>query len=207
MRPPTRPLRRVLLVPAALLCLILATGAPAAANGYTTPPEYQTGEVGHYDFDDYALSGHESAVDCHYHHFSSGKFRLTRFVFRPPQIWWPDNDGGTTHEHGTVGWQYRIQQSTDPTSVPFSTVYTSSVQKHTAHEDHPAYSEGDQAPFTTRQLDWSSHQDVYYRVKYTVTWYKSNGDVLGTLSHWYAYYDNNFLGQVPDFCTNQYLEF
>ena len=63
---------------------------------------------------------------------------------------------------------------------------------------------GDQAPFTTRQLDWTSHQNVSYRVKYTVTWYQVNGAVKGTLSHWYSYYDNNFLGQVGPVCLNQY---
>ena len=207
MRHPHRAPRRLLLLPALLLGLVMAGSVPAAAAApYMVPADYQTGEIGHYDFNDYTIGDHESAVDCHYHHFSNGKYRLTRFVFRAPRIWWFDQDGDTTHEHGTVGWQVRIQQSSDPISVPFTTVYTSSVQKRTAHEDHPAFSEGDQATFTTRQRDWTSHQDVSYRVKYTITWYKSNGDAQGTLSHWYSYYDSNFGGQISPTCANQYFE-
>ena len=72
MRRFAHPMRRSLLVPAALLCLVLAASAPAAAGGYAPPNDYPTGQIGHYDFDDFALNGHESAVDCHYHHFSSG---------------------------------------------------------------------------------------------------------------------------------------
>jgi len=202
-----RPLRRVLLVPAALLCLILATGAPAAASGYTSPPEYQTGQIGHYDFRDYSVGSHDGNVSCDYHLYSSGLYRVEDFLLRAPRIWWYDNDADTTQEHGTVGWQYRVQESSDPDTVPFSTVYTSSVQKHTAHEDHPGYSDGDKAPFTNRTLQWSSGHNVDYRIKYTITWYKSDGTAQGTLSHWYDVYHLSVGGDYMGYCINKTFAF
>jgi hypothetical protein len=205
MRRPARTLRRALLAPALMLCLVLAASVPAAA--YTPPNDYQTGQIGHYDFDDYAIGSHDGNVDCDYHVYSNGQRRLTKFVFRLPRIWWFDTNSSTTHEHGTVGWQYRVQKSTDPDSVPFSTVFTSSVQKHTAHEDHPGFSDGDRAPFTTRTLNWSSGQTESYRIKYTITWYQSDGTVKGTLSHWYQTYDSNDnANPVNGFCENKYTE-
>ena len=202
MRRPTRATRRLLLVPALLLCLMLAASVPAAA--YSPPNDYQTGSVGDYDFRDYASGSHQGNVECHYHVFSSGQRRLEEFVLRAPRIWWPDQDSATTHEHGTVGWQYRIQESSAPDTVPFSTVYSSSVQKHTAHEDHPGYSDGDKAPFTTRTHTWSSGQSEYYRIKYTITWYFGHG-VTGTVSHWYNVYDSSdTVNPVDGFCANKY---
>ena len=128
---------------------------------YAPPADLQTGQIGHYDFRDYAYGSHDGNVDCDYHSYSNGQHRIDEFTFRAPRIWWMDTDASTTHEHGTVGWQYRVQESTDPDTVPFATVKTSSTQKQTAHEDHPGYSDGDKAPFTTRHLSWSEGHTVY----------------------------------------------
>jgi hypothetical protein len=199
-----RPARRLFLAPVLMLCLVLAMSVPAAA--YTPPSENITGEIGHYDFRDYPHGSHGGNVECDYHTYSNGQHRIDEFVLRVPRIWWYDKDSSTTHEHGTVGWQYRIQESTDPDTVPFSTVYTSSVQKHTAHEDHPGFSDGDRAPFTTRHLDWSNGHTVYYRIKYTVNWYASNGSVQGQISHWYFVYDTDTgPSPVTDYCVNKWV--
>jgi hypothetical protein len=204
MRRSIGPLRRALLMPALILCVVLAVSAPAAA--YSPPVDYQTGQIGHYDFRESGEGSHDANVDCDYHVYSNGQRRLTKFVLRAPRIWWPDNDSDTTHEHGTVGWQYRVQMSPDPSSVPFSTVYTSGVQKRTAHEDHPGYSDGDKAPFSTRTLDWSSAHTESYRIKYTIIWfYPSSAN--GTLSHWYNQYDSDDnANPVNGYCANKYFE-
>ncbi len=181
---------------------MVAGSMPVAA--YAPPADLQTGQIGHYDFREYAYGSHDGNVDCDYHSYSNGQHRIDEFTFRAPRIWWMDTDASTTHEHGTVGWQYRVQESTDPDTVPFATVKTSSTQKQTAHEDHPGYSDGDKAPFTTRHLSWSEGHTVYYRIKYTIYWYKTDGSVLGQLSHWYDLYDADF-GASPAIgvCANK----
>ena len=84
-------------------------------------------------------------------------------------------------------------------------MYTSSVQKRTAHEDHPGFSDGDKAPFTNRTLDWSTSHNVFYRVKYTITWYKSNGTAKGTLSHWYDVYARRCDAAFMGYCPSKFL--
>ena len=199
----SRPAWRLLALPAMLLCLMLAASAPVAA--YTPPGDHSTGQIGHYDFRDGPYGSHDGNVDCEYHTYSNGQQRIDGFTFRAPRIWWYDQNGDTTHEHGTVGWRYRVQETTDPDDVDFATVYTSSIQKKTAHEDHPGFSDGDRAPFTTRHLDWSNGHTVYYRIKYTITWYASNGSVKGTLDHWYNLYDSE-AGPSPGigYCVNKW---
>jgi len=84
------------------------------------------------------------------------------------------------------------------------TVYSSSVQKRTAHEDHPGYSDGDKAPFVTRSKSWSSSKTVYFRVKVTIYWYRSNGSVRGSVDHWYNLYDASFGGSPAiGYCRNK----
>ena len=64
MRHPHRAPRRLLLVPALLLGLVMASSVPAAAANYTAPPDYQTGEIGHYNFNDFTI-GSGSTVGGH----------------------------------------------------------------------------------------------------------------------------------------------
>ena len=136
---------------------------------------------------------------------SNGQRRLKQFVLHTPKVWWYDHDSGTTHEHGTVGWQYRIQMSSDLASVPFQTIFTSKIQKRTAYEDHPGYSDGDKAPFSARTLSWETGNPEWYRVKYTIIWYRSDGTVKGTLSHWYGQYDSNDTAYpIFGYCDNKY---
>ena len=184
----------------AVTCLVLAAAAPVAA--YTPPDDHQKGQIGHYDFRDYHYDSHDGNVDCNYENAGNGKHRIKKFVLRTPRIWWPDTGPGT-HEHGTVGWRYRIQKTTDPDDVAWSTVYTSSIQKKTAYEDHPGYDDADKAVFTPRGLNWSNTHNVYYRIKYTIYYYRSNGTVKGQLDHWYTAYDTDF-GPDPavGYCNN-----
>lgn len=194
--------RRTLLMPAVLVCLILAGAAPATA--YTPPGDKETGQHAHYDFVDYATTSHDGRIDCTYRSLSSGSLRLKSFRVRPPRAWWYDTNSDTTHEHGTVGWRFRIQQTTDPDDDPWTTIYSSSIQKRTAHEDHPGYSDGDKASFTTRSKSWSSSKTVYFRIKVTVYWYRSSGSVKGSVDHWYNLYDPSY-GGGPAFgyCRNK----
>jgi hypothetical protein len=194
--------RRLLALPALLACLLVAGVGPAAA--YDPPPDKETGQHGHYNFVDYQTTSHEGRVDCTYRTLSSGNRRLTSFRIRPPQAWWYDTNSNTTQEHGTVGWRYRVQQTTDPDDDPWTTVYSSTVQKKTAYEDHPTYSSGDKAPFTTRTKSFSSSDTVYVRIKVTIYWYASNGSVKGYVDHWYNLYDASY-GGTPAFgyCRNK----
>ncbi len=199
-----RTVPRVMLVPALLLCLMLAGSTPAAA--YTPPNDHTTGQTAHYDFRDGAYGPYQGNVDCEYHLFSNGQYRIDRFVLRAPWIWWSDTDSDTTHEHGTVGWRYRLQETSDPDDVPFATVYRSGIQKRTAYEDHPLNSDGDKAPFSTRTLRWSNGHTVYYRIKYTIYYYAANGSLKGTLDHWYNLYDTE-AGPNPaiGYCNNKWV--
>lgn len=199
-------IRRVLLAPALLSCLVLASSVPAAAMVppvYTPPPDATTGQIGHYDVRDYAYGSHDGSVDCVYH-FTSGEMRIKQFVVRKPRIWWPDTSSSSSRQHGTVGWKVRIQQSAHPATDPWVTVYTSSVQKHTAYEDHPGYDDHDRARFSTRTIGWTSGQDVSFRIKTTVYWYRSDGSIKGQLDHWYQTYDPT-AGPTPvsGFCVNR----
>jgi hypothetical protein len=192
-----------LLIPVLLLCLMLVGTVPASA--YSPPPDHTSGQIGHYDFRDYAYGSHTGNIDCNYRTLSSGQRRIKEFVLRAPRIWWPDTNSENTNQHGTVGWRYRLQQTTDPDDDPWTTVFKSSVQKRTAHEDHPGFSDGDKAPFDTRTLTWSSSKTVYYRVKATVYWYRSNGSVKGQVDHWYSTYDASY-GPNPalGYCNNKW---
>ncbi len=199
---PSRRVRRGLLIPVLLLCLMLVGSVPASA--YSPPPDQTSGQIGHYDFRDYAYGSHTGNIDCNYRKLSSGQRRIKEFVMRAPRIWWPDTNSDNNNQHGTVGWRYRLQQTTDPDDDPWTTVFKSSVQKRTAHEDHPAFSDGDKAPFNTRTLTWSSSKTVYYRIKATVYWYRSNGSVKGQVDHWYYLYDASY-GPNPalGYCRNK----
>lgn len=205
MRRSFRPPRRLLALPALAMAMALAGSVPAAA--YTPPGDKSTGQIGHYDFKDYPYGSHDGNVHCDYRTYSNGQKRIREFTLHPPRIWWMDTTTSTTHEHGTVGWRYRIQVTTDPDEVPFSTVYSSRIQKRTAYEDHPGYSDGDRAPFTTRRLDWSNGHTVYYRVKYTVYWYRPNGTVKGQLDHWYNLYhtDAGLPSPAIGYCVNKWM--
>jgi hypothetical protein len=198
----SRGARRSFLVPVLFVCLLLAGGVPAAA--YSQPPDQYHGSYAHYDFHDYAYGSHLGNVDCSYRTLSNGNGRLESFTVRPPRVWWPDTSSSSSHQHGTVGWRFRIQQTTDPDDDPWTTVYSSSIQKKTAYEDHPGYDDADMAPFTTRSKAWSSSQTVYFRIKATIYWYHSNGTVRGSVDHWYYTYDADF-GDDPavGYCRNK----
>lgn len=192
-----------MLAPVLLFCLMLVGSAPAAA--YSPPVDSYQGQHGHYDFRDYAYGSHSGNIDCNYRTLSNGQRRIKEFVLRKPRIWWPGSNSDTDQEHGTVGWRYRLQQTTDPDDDPWTTVFTSSIQKRTAYEDVPAYDDADRAPFSTRTLTWSSGQKVYFRIKATVYWYKSNGDLKGKVDHWYNTYDASY-GPSPayGYCNNKW---
>ena len=98
-----------------------------------------------------------------------------------------------------------MQQTTDPDDDPWTTVFSSSIQKKTAYEDYPAYSDGDKAPFATRTLTWTSSKTVYFRIKVTVNCYRPNGTVKGHADHWYYTYDSSY-GPNPalGYCNNKW---
>jgi hypothetical protein len=193
----TRPVRRALLVPVLLFSLMLVGSVPAAA--YTPPFQQTTGQIGPYDFRD--METHP-AVDCDYRELSNGVRRIKHFKVRAPRVWWPDTNSDNDHQHGVVGWRFRIQKTTDPDDHPWSTVFTSSIQKRTAHEG--AYDVAFKAPFAARNLDWSSGQTVYYRVKSTVYWFKGNGTVKGSISYWYTFFDASYgLTPMIGYCLNR----
>jgi hypothetical protein len=192
---------RVVLMPVVLLCLTLMTSVPAAA--YVPPADQVLGQPGNHDFRDHAYGSHDGSVDCDYRQLSTGVRKIKRFVIRAPLAWWPDMDSGKPNEHGTVGWRFRLQTTSHP-GGSWSTVFTSAVQKRTAHEDQPAHDLADKAPFTARSLDWSVPGTADFRVKVTISWYRSNGSVMGTASHWYYLYDVNYAtGPVGGFCRNR----
>lgn len=194
--------RRLLAVPAVLLCLAVAGVAPVAA--YDPPFDNESGQHGHYDFVDYATTAHDGRIDCGYRKLSNGNRRLSSFRVRPPRAWWSDQSSDTNREHGTIGWRFRIQQTTDPDDDPWTTVYSSTVQKRTGYEDHPGYSDADKAPFVTRTKSWSSSGTVYLRVKVTIYWYRGNGTVKGSVDHWYNLYEASYGGSPAiGYCRNR----
>ncbi|MFN8518026.1 MAG: hypothetical protein U0667_01260 [Chloroflexota bacterium] len=194
--------RRLLALPVLLVSLVVAGVAPAAA--YTPPNDQYHGQYAHYNFVDYDGSSHDGRIDCSYRKLPSGSRRLSSFTIRPPRAWWYDTTSDTTHEHGTVGWRFRIQQTTDPDDDPWTTVYSSTVQKKTAYEDHPGYSSGDMAPFTTRSRSFASSATVYLRIKVTIYWYTPGGSVKGYVDHWYNLYDASYGGSPAiGYCRNK----
>jgi hypothetical protein len=194
--------RRLLVAPVLLLSLMVVGTAPTAA--YTPPFDNETGQHGHYDFVDYQAGSHDGRVDCAYRKLSNGNRRLKSLTIRPPRAWWPDTSSNSNKQHGTIGWRFRLQQTTDPDDDPWTTVYSSTVQKRTGYEDHPGYDNADKAPFATRSKSWSSSKTVYVRVKVTLYWYRSNGTVLGQVDHWYNLYDASYGGSPANgYCRNK----
>lgn len=188
--------RRLVLLAALAASLSLAVVGPVAA--YTPPVEVTTGQIGHYYIRDLTLT---PIVTCTYKSHGAGAYRISSFVVKIPYVWWYDNTTSSNREHGKVGWQVKIQKATDADGT-WTTVYTSSTEKQTAYEDRPAYDSDDRAHFTKRTISWDSTQNVVYRVKVKLSWYKSNGATKGTLTHWYQEY-NGLGGPTPDFCVNQ----
>lgn len=187
--------KRLMAITALALSLALVGVGPVAA--YTPPNEVETGQIAHYYVRDLTTT---PIVACNYTSHS-GQYRISSFVVKIPYVWWYNNTSSSSKEHGKVGWQVRIQSATDPDGT-WTTVYSSSTEKQTAYEDSPAYDSNDRAHFAKRTISWNSSQNVVYRVKLILSWYKSNGSTKGTLTHWYQEYDG-FNGPTPDYCANK----
>jgi hypothetical protein len=187
--------KRSMVVVALALSLALIGIGPVAA--YTPPNEVQTGQIAHYYIRDLTTT---PIVTCNYV-LLTDHYRISSFVVKIPYVWWYNTNSGNTKEHGKVGWQVRIQSATDPDGT-WTTVYTSSTEKQTAYEDNPGYDSNDRAHFAKRTISWGTNQNVVYRVKLILSWYKSDGSTKGTLTHWYQEYDG-YSGPTANFCSNQ----
>jgi hypothetical protein len=171
-----------------LMALMLAVQPAAAATVKST-----TGHVGDYAFQD--DQNNTRGVDCVYEtsketHHGLKAYWLNKLSIRGPKVYARDN-GGSSHQ--TVGWKYKIQtQPTSGGSAPWTTIYTSSVAKHSA-------SIGSGYQFGRRT--WNapeSFNDVNVRVLVIVNWYKRSdpSTVDGTVKATYDYY--HVKGGGPD---------
>lgn len=188
-------MQRPLLMLGAVVALLGASVAPAFAG--TT-----TGEVGTYDMRDVESA---EVVNCRYDADSNGA-KLEKFLAKAPRAWWPDTNSDNDHQHGTVGWQVRIQQSSNEDEGPWTAVYKSAWQKRTAYEDQPFMDPADSASFSTRHISWNkSGATKAFRVIYVLRWFNGNGTTKGTAKHQVLFYkltgDAN--GELIGSCPNR----
>lgn len=188
--------RRPLLLLAAVAALVVSSVSPAAA----APPEQVHGQHGHYLIDDNSTT---PLVNCRY--TGTNPIRIDKWVAKPPKVWWSDTVSGNTNQHGTVGWQIKIQGNDNAAVGPWTTVYTSSIVKKTAYEDQLAPYDGARAaPFTTRGIPWSMGGNGTYRVVYKLIWYWPDGS-KGKVTHWVASYKETGVanGISSEWCYNR----
>jgi hypothetical protein len=165
----------------------LALSAVLALGG-TVLADSESGQVGHYDFND--TQDHEGGV-CVY--AGSNPYRLVQVVFKAPRVWWPDTNSDSNTQHGKVGFQGIVRESLGGAYGPYDLVKKSDIMKATAYEDHPDYDLSDKAPLTKITMsinpsNYSSHPNAYIHLRSKVFWYRSDGSVRGMASHDVFYY-------------------
>jgi hypothetical protein len=155
------------------MALVLAV-APVAADTDLG----HSGQVGQHSLRDGDYQ-HPGAT-CRYVVLESGsrgsEWLLKRIDVRPPRM-------RSVGSRQRVGWRFSVQRSSD--EQVWKTTYKSPVQKATAYS-------GADASFTAMGVPVSvpagSYNEPAYRVRVTMFWYGSDGNVLGTARHGVDYY-------------------
>ena len=142
------------------------------------------GQTGHYVFTDDAT---HAGANCRYVGIGGNTWQLSSFSVRPPSVWWPDTSSNSDTQHGPVGWRVVVYHKHAAAST-WSKLKTSTIQRKTAYEDHPAYDPADKAPFT--RITISVNASAYgateqYRVNVRAIWFNKpyNGTVMGFAVH------------------------
>jgi len=152
-----------------------------------TLADSETGQHGHYLFKDDAT---KYGATCIY--AGSGPYKLTQIVVKAPSLWWPDTVSGNNNEHGTVGWQLSLQISVPGAYGPWHTLFTTSPQQKTAHEDQPPYNPTDKAKLAQWTLNvnggFKHKPNAYAAVEHEALWYNPDSSTMGTVTHDQFYY-------------------
>jgi hypothetical protein len=105
--------------------------------------------------------------------YDGGHPRRRVFVpVRMPRIYWPNRHPGRA-EHGTVGWQIRLQLAPD-SNGPWRTVYRSSITTGRATETRAA-------DVFKLGINWHITSNVVWRVRSRMIWYRPNGSHLASV--------------------------
>jgi hypothetical protein len=176
---------RGLVVGAFIAALLVVADIVSAAAA--PPPGSSSGLTGHVNFRESPMV---PAPICVYTEPEGGLSTVSHFRIRAPRVFWADDAPGTS---GRVGWRVRVQESIDPASDGWYSVYLTGVQTGIAHDDAPAR-------LRDRTVSHGGRlSEVWYRLMVQVYWYDTDGKVIGWVKHWYRWYGRTvFIGVQPD---------
>ena len=163
-------------VAALAVALVIAGGAIGYAGVSGVPPERSTGTPGSVQILDASDS---PGVRCRY--AAGNPAALQRFVVQAPSVSWPNRHSTNNHEHGTVTYQILIQRQANGLSTVWTNVWKSPKQSATVYESTSV-------PFEVRTIPWMHSGARWYRILIKLVWSTPSG-VIGTLKHWYNYYE------------------